>query len=42
MDTTIIKANKGLMGGYKAAGDTEDYTHVILPCEAYKSLTGQN
>lgn len=38
MDTTIIKANKGLMGGYKAAGDTEDYTHVILPCEAYRAL----
>ena len=38
MDTTIIKANKGLMGGYKAAGDTEDYTHVILPYEAYRAL----
>lgn len=42
MDTTIIKANKGLMGGYKAAGDTEDYTHVDFALRGLQSLTGQN
>lgn len=40
MDVTIIRANKGLMGGYKAVGDAEANTHVILAQEDYEALVG--
>ena len=40
MDVTIIRANKGLMGGYKAVGDAEANTHVILLQEDYEALIG--
>lgn len=40
MDVTIIRANKGLMGGYKAVGDAEANTHVILLQEDYEALMG--
>lgn len=38
MAINIIRANRGLMGGYKAAGDEEDNTHVILVREDYEAL----
>lgn len=36
-----IEANRGLMGGYKAAGMDEDYTHVILSKKDYNEIREQ-